>query len=203
MQHCQPIAVFDAFETLVQYKDFNTFLDVTPEVARLRKVFRDSGKTLGRQEYMNALDENLASGRLQTECLHGVEATLDNLAEQGYALAVYSYSNPNGLLAMVEQAGLMRLFPDRNLLLTCYDLQGLPKHDPEAFVALEQRLGKKRYELKLFADDDSKVIEAAVLSQASIPRVYHVNAGFKGAVPLQEGKKITVASVNQILELKK
>lgn len=193
--------MFDAFQTLVEYVDFEKVLEGDAKLKEKRRRFHEN-RAEHADAYMAALDERLGDGRIQTRALPGVKSVLGRLAEQGYALGVYSSSSERSLPIMMEQAELMDVFADRRLLIPVERLGNVPKTDPNAAWALFGYVVGTGYKPEAMVDDELKIIAALAQAKTPIPRLYHLDPKSGLVIPEWRDNHFRIASLDQMSELR-
>jgi len=198
----KPIFVFDAYKTLADCPDWDRIKETDPNVMELAKKWYADRKTWN-DAFLAKFDEYCAQGKIISHEIPGTRKVLEQLVGQG-ALCVYSSATEDSLPAMLEQSGLIDLFPDRRLVIPASRIGNMPKTYPEAFRLLNEYLKREGFEITTYTDDGADIIEAAIKSQAPIQRIYHLDRKAKGlAGPEQKDGYVRIASLDQMLELRR
>ncbi len=160
-------------DTLIEAPAWNSLKETDPTVRavaeehRLRRSPETSARIIG------LLDGYIAQGVVAVQAIPGTREALETIAQRG-VLGVYSTSPKQRTLDTLPKVGYRDLF-DADIVIPQQDLDNIPKTEPAAFNLLERYLRSRQFVITAYTDDNESIIQAAVRSGASIPRIYHLN----------------------------
>ena len=196
----RPVFVFDSFKTILKCDAWDQKVEADPRLRQLQQAWIDAGRPLS-HPFLDEGEGAIERGEVRAEAYPETRHVLEKISTIG-AIAAYSSNSEGALNAMLRQAGLIDIFHDEGLIIPASRLNGLPKEDPAAFVALDHYLRDRSLLMMAYADDILDIVRAAIKSNTpSISGIYHVDR--KSGLLSAEAKPgyLRIGRLDQMLEL--
>jgi|ETN02SMinimDraft_2_1059926.scaffolds.fasta_scaffold11182_2 FMN phosphatase YigB (HAD superfamily) len=191
--------VIDVFQTMVDVPGLADLLADNPEFQNLNK---ESTTKDQKRNLVAILDDKVTKGEIEFVEVPGTRKVLDYLAGNA-TLVAYSSGTMYSIDCMLEQSGLEVYFPE-SLRLSDSETLKVSKKDATGYNVLQDRLGKKGLQVKLFVDDTELNVVAARKSNIGIPSLYHLEREDSGLlVPKQMMGYQKIGGLDQMKEMKK
>jgi len=191
--------VIDVFQTMIDVPGLADLLADNPEFQNLNK---ESTTKDQKRNLVAILDDKVTKGEIEFVEVPGTRKVLDYLAGNA-TLVAYSSGTMYSIDCMLEQSGLEVYFPE-SLRLSDSETLKVSKKDATGYNVLQDRLGKKGLQVKLFVDDTELNVVAARNSNIGIPSLYHLEREDSGLlVPKQMMGYQKICGLDQMKEMKK
>ena len=194
------IYMFDLMDTLVEAPQWD-ILKETDEIVRTAALQHASRRTLATSaRILSLLDDFISCGVVTVSAIPGTRVVLEQLLGNA-VLGIYSTSPWSRTLDTLAAVGYYDLFSDHTLIFSQEDIGALPKTDPTAFSLLYRSLAARGYVMRSYTDNNEKIIQAAVRSQAPIPSIYHLDKTSGLTVAEDRQGYIRIGALHQMMEL--